>query len=96
MLDDRVEGFLPPTGDVDFGAVDGEGLCDHEPDAGAAAGDECGEVGDGEEGAGEEGGVGFGAGGEVGGGGAAHFVVGWGGDNWFGEWVVCRYIPWGK
>lgn len=37
-LDDGVEGFLAAAGDVDGRAVDGEGLCDHEADAGAAAG----------------------------------------------------------
>lgn len=36
-----LEHFHPPTGDIDFGAVGGEGLAGHETNACAAAGDEA-------------------------------------------------------
>jgi len=50
-FDHILELFLPPAGDVDFGAVGDERLRDHEADAGAATCDDGGEVRAVEEGA---------------------------------------------
>lgn len=43
-LDRVLQLLLPPASDVDLGAIGDERLGDHEPNASAAAGHDCGEM----------------------------------------------------